>query len=73
MNNPDLSLPQNAGKSLTGRPEKPVSTRQNDRFDSLISRLGREFAIVKQDEQGPYAICPQSDQKTEDMSFDATE
>jgi hypothetical protein len=71
MNDPDESLPQDAGECLTRRPKESVWPRQNDRFDSLVPCLGRQLAVVKQDEQSLDAMRLQSAHDTENVSFDA--
>ena len=51
MHDPDLPSPEDTREGLAGRPEGMISIRQDDRLDSLIARLSREFAVVEQDEQ----------------------
>jgi hypothetical protein len=73
MHDPDLPSPEDAREGLTGRPEGMISIRQDDRLDSLIARLGREFAVVEQDEQRLDAVDLQPSYQAENVSFDAAE
>ena len=73
MNDANLTLLEYSSEVSGSGQQGPVTIGQDDGFDSLPTRLGSQFAIVEEHEQGAHPLRREAAHDSEHMAFDTAE